>query len=122
MKSTPEQTAARRELKRIARELMELAHRRNPEIAPRGLWRNRTTPMIKGGDFDEFYEIQHESKTIPAVETGGKVRLRCRRREIVGKGYLTIWHYWEPAYAATKPESVAELLPVVRAHVEALKA
>ncbi len=122
MKSTPEQTIKRRELKRLVVALGEVAWKRYPEIAPCGIIASKY-PESKLGvvDYDEFFIVQHETKTIPATQTGGKVYLRFRRRVTRNGKDVTLWHFWEPGYAATKPEMLDEMLPIIRAHLASLQ-
>jgi hypothetical protein len=122
MKSTPEQTAKRRELKELVDVLGNLAWERNPEIAPCAIIPKKNTPSIEGViDYDEFFVFEKETKIFPAKATGGKIFLRFRRRVTKDRKNQSLWHFWEPGYAATKPEAVDELLPTIRALVAAFR-
>ncbi len=95
---------------------------RYPEIDPIGIIASKYVPVIDPSivDYDEFFVLQYETKTIPAKQTDGKIFLRFRRRVTRDRKRSALWHVWEPGYAATKPETVDELLPIVRAHVASL--
>lgn len=122
MKSTPEQTAKRRELKALVDELGSLAWERNPEIAPCAIIPHKNSPTVEGVvDYDEFFVVEKETKVFPATATNGKIFLRFRRRVTKDRKNEALWHFWEPGYAATKPDAVDELLPVVRALVAAMQ-
>ena len=104
MKSTPEQTQKRAELKRLAVRLGELAWQRFPEVAPRGvLARANVESRLDVVDYDEFFVVRHETKTVPAKQTNGTVYLRFRRRVTRDGKHAMLWLVWEPGYAATKP-------------------
>lgn len=120
MKSTPEQTTKRRELKRLVTLLGDRALKRFPDVASCGIFANKHTTVTdpKIITYDEFFVLEHVTKTIPAIETEGKIFLRFRRRVTRDGKLMSFWHVWEPGYAATKPETVEELLPIVRARVE----
>jgi hypothetical protein len=124
VKSTPGQTAKRRELKRLVALLGELAWQRYPDVAPCAVFtnENKDAPVEEGDiTYDEFYVVQHDSKSLPALMTKGKVFLRFRRRITSDHKIEQLWHLWDPGYAGTKPESVDELLPVIKAHIALLQ-
>lgn len=122
MKSTPEQTAKRRELKELVDLLGNLAWAKNPEIAPCAIIAHKNSPSIDGViDYDEFFVFEKETKVLPAKATDGKIRLRFRRRVTKDRKNQALWHFWEPGYAATKPEAVDELLPYLRSLVAAFR-
>lgn len=122
MKSTAEHAAKRRELKNLVTTLGELAWKQYPEIAACGIIARKNAPSNPSViDYDEFFVLQHDTKTIPAKQTNGRVYLRFRRRVTRDRKHEALWHFWQPEYAATKPESVDELLPVVRMLVESFK-
>lgn len=121
MKSTPEQTRKRGELKRLVVRLGEVAWQRYPEVAPHGVLAHaHVESRLDVVDYDEFFVVRHETRTIPAKQTNGVVYLRFRRRVTKDGKHAMLWHVWEPGYAATKPEMVDEVLPVVSAHLAAL--
>lgn len=118
MKSTPEQTAKRRKLKELVDLLGNLAWAKNPEIAPYAIVAHKNSPSIEGVvDYDEFFIFEKETQAVLAKATDGKIRLRFRRRATVDRKHQTLWHFWEPGYAATKPEAIDELLPYLRSLV-----
>ena len=120
MKSTPEQTAKRRRLKQISEYLAVLAHEQIKNIPAHAVFRRANEQHEDGViDYDEYYTFSHRSTTLPASKTGGVVYLKCRRRVLRGK--LCLWLVWEPGYAATKPESVDELLPLIAADAKRLR-
>jgi hypothetical protein len=121
MKSTPEQTQKRTELKRLVVRLGELAWQRYPEVAPRGVLAHpNVESRLDVVDYDEFFVVRHKAKAIPAKQTDGIVFLRFRRRVTKDGKHAMLWHVWEPGYAATKPEMVDEVFPVVSANLAAL--
>jgi hypothetical protein len=122
MKSTPEQTSKRHELARLVDALGDIAWRSYPEVAEVGIVASKDSEStLDVVDYDEFFVVQHETTTIPAKETGGKIFLRFRRRVTRDRKHAMLWHFWEPSYAATKPEMVDEMLPVIRAHLCSLQ-
>lgn len=122
MKSSPEQTARRRELKLLVQAIGEMAWRLNPHVAPCAVIAHRNSPVVEGViDYDEFFVFEHTVTTMPAAKTGGNAILRFRRRVTKDRKNEALWHLWEPEYAATKPETVAELLPAVRNLATALR-
>lgn len=123
MKSTPEQTQKRRLLKKMTVYLGELAWRVYPEIASHAIIDSFDTPTEdpRKIDYDEFCVYSWSTDTLPALKTKGFVYLRFRRRITRDRKYRSLWHFWEPGYAATKPESVDALLPVLEAQIESLE-
>lgn len=122
MKSTPEQTAKRCELKELVELLGNLAWERSPEIAPCAIIASKNAESKPGViDYDEFFVFEKQAQAIPAVQTGGKIFLRFRRRVTRDRKHQALWHFWEPGYAATKPEAVDELLPTIRTLVMAFR-
>lgn len=115
MKSTPEQTAKRRELKKLVDLLGNLAWAKNPDIAPCAVIAHKNSPCIDGViDYDEFFVFEKETKALPARASDGKIRLRFRRRVTKDRKHQALWYLWEPGYAATDPRAVEELLPGIR--------
>ncbi|AHF94470.1 hypothetical protein OPIT5_16755 [Opitutaceae bacterium TAV5] len=117
MKSTPEQTAKRRELKALTEELAELLHKQSPDVPEHAIAHRANEPVKEGEiSYDDYFTLVHDVRSIPAKQTGGKVILRFRRRRWKAKRIRgdQLWQIWEPGYAATKPEAVEELLPVLR--------
>lgn len=122
MKSTPEQTSKRRELAHLVDALGDLAWRTYPEVAGVGIVESKESESkLDVVDYDESFVVQHETTTIPARKTGGKIFLRFRRRVTRDRKHAMLWHFWEPGYAATKPEMVDEMLPVIQAHLCSLQ-
>ena len=122
MKATAEQIAKRRELKDLVDLLGNLAWERNPEVAPYAIIPRKDSSSVEGViDYDEFFVVEKETKVLPAKATGGKIFLRFRRRITKDRKNQSLWHFWEPGYAATKPEAVDELLPTIRALVSAFR-
>lgn len=123
MKSTPEQTSKRRELARLVDVLGDLAWRAHPEVAKVGIIASKDSESrLDVVDYDEFFVVQHETTSIPAKKTGGKIFLRFRRRVTRDRRHAMLWHFWEPGYAATKPEVVDEMLPILQAHLVSQRA
>jgi hypothetical protein len=121
MKSTPEQTAKRTELKQLVVQLGEFAWKRYPNVAPKGiLEQSNVESHLDVVDYDEFFVVRHETSAIRAKQTDGVVYLRFRRRITKDGKHSMLWHVWEPGYAATKPEMVEEMLPVVAANLASL--
>lgn len=122
MKSNPEQTAKRRELKQLVDRLGLLAWERNPVVAPCAILPHMNTLVVEGVvDYDEFFVFEKATKVVPAKATNGKIILRFRRRVTKNRKHEMLWHYWEPGYAATKPEAVDELLPLIRTLVASMQ-
>lgn len=107
MKSTPEQTAKRRELKELVDLLGNLAWERNPEIASCAIISRKNSESREGViDYDEFFVFEKETTVFPAKATNGKIFLRFRRRVTKDRKHQALWDFWEQGYAATKPEAV----------------
>jgi hypothetical protein len=122
MKSSPEQTAKRRELKELVDLLGTLAWERNPEISACAIIPHKNSESREGViDYDEFFVFEKETMVFPAKATNGKIFLRFRRRVTKDRKHQSLWHFWEPGYAATKPEAVDEVLPTIRALVAAFR-